>query len=94
MLEGSQTWHVRLDRLDVDSMLAAECGALVVTIRKSGIPRPNAGLGLFTAKDFGTGKNIELYYGILVYSNLVNENQKWKAYGERIIPVTVQTFTK
>lgn len=44
----------------MDSLLAAKCGAPVVTIRKSSISRPNAGLGLFETKKFSNWLNCQV----------------------------------
>lgn len=49
---------------------------------------------MFAARGFGIGETIRQYYGTLVYRNLVNEKQKWKAYGNGIMSVTVQKFIK
>lgn len=43
---------------------------------------------------YGTGETIGKYYETLVYSNLVTEKQKLKTYGDRIMSVTIQKFTK
>lgn len=53
MLQWSQTWRGRLNEVNVSSPVVAECGAMLVTIKKSGIPHPYTGLGLYAARTFG-----------------------------------------
>lgn len=70
----------------MDSLLAAECGALAVAV--------NAGFDLLSASSYEPGDIANLYYGTLIISNLVHSRQNWKAHGKRIKAVTVQSFTK
>lgn len=50
--------------------------------------------GFFAARSLGPGETVCLNYETLVYCNLDDEKEKRRAYGERIMAVTVQTFTK
>lgn len=92
--QWSAKWYGCLYRVDLNSSLAAECGVLAVTVKKSTMPHPNEGFGLLAARSFGSGKTIDLYEGTLGCKNLVDEKQKWKASGEGIMASTVQTFIK
>lgn len=76
MPHWSSKWRGRLNRVDVDSVLATECGDFTVTVKKSAIPHLKAWYGLFPARSVGPGQTVSLYYGTLVYSDLVNEKQK------------------
>lgn len=87
--QWSQTWRGPLSREDTNWLLLAECVSQTVTIKNSGIPHPNARLELFRARGFRRGKTKGQYFGALEFRNLVKEKQKWKAYGEVIMSLTV-----
>lgn len=69
--------------------LLSNCGALTTTNKRSEIPYLNASLELFVARKLEAGESIGKYYETLVYSKLVHEKQKRKAYGEGVMSGTV-----
>lgn len=75
-------WCERLNWVDVDSLLAAKCGALALTANNSAIPHHNAGTGLFAAKIFGPVKTAGLYYRTHLNGHFVDKEETWKGYEE------------
>lgn len=58
--QGHTTWCRGLSRVDVHALLAAECGALAKTFKKSTIPKLTAGFRLFAAGRFEIEENVRL----------------------------------
>lgn len=54
MSQWIEAWRGRLKGVDVDLLLAMEWGVMALTVKKSEIRHPNAGLELFAARRFGT----------------------------------------
>lgn len=53
-------WREHYNRIEIDSLSAAECGALAVTAMKFAILNPMAEFGLFAAWRFGTFQTVGL----------------------------------
>lgn len=84
----------RLSGINVSSLLAAECGSLAVTVKKSRTTHPHEGRRLFVGRIFESDKTTSEYLGTLMYRILVNEKQKWKEHGDGTLSVTIHSFTK
>lgn len=72
-------WRERLNQVDKDSQITAENDALVLTVKKSVIPRPKLGLTCLH-REILELVNVEQYCARLVYRNLASEKQKWRVY--------------
>lgn len=90
----SRKWRQRLESSDMRALLAAESGALQLSVQPSSIKHPMAGRGLFSMRNIGAGETISYYYGSVVYSDLSGKPQKHRTYGEGVMAVTVQDFEK
>lgn len=88
-------WVNHFRSLDMNAVRAAECLALGVSIKKSSIQHPSAGLGLYAETGFGEKEVIGFYYGSLVYKALdgISDNSQ-KVYGEGPFSVSVARFKK
>lgn len=54
-------------------VLAAECSTQGMDVKRSFIPHPASGLGVFAASPFGKGQTITYNYGSLVYAGLYRQ---------------------
>lgn len=94
LTQWSPIWRARFHGLKAEMLLAVECSAIGVTLKKSSIQHPNAGRGVFAARPIGKGTVVGYYYGSLVYEDLSAAGSRLKTYGENIMKVTKATFSK
>lgn len=72
-------------------LLAVECRALGLTLKKSLVIFCKWGTGIFAAKPFGMGDVVGEYYEKLVYDNMTQLQPTTKTYRETLMQDTVNT---
>lgn len=61
-------------------------------MKKSTVPLPDAGLGLFASRKNVKGDVARNFYGSLFYPNTIKEWQTMKTYRKCVMQVTAKTF--
>ena len=80
---------------DPRTLLAVECVQLGLSVEKSRIRHPDAGLGVFARRTIAEGEVIAHYYGALVYDNISTRPQRSKLYGlSGMLGVDSSTFKR
>lgn len=74
----------------MNTSLTLSASAQRISMEKSTMLHPDAGLGLFASRELIEGEVIGYYYGSVVNSNLTKERQTKKAYWKRIMQVTLK----
>lgn len=75
--------HGRLYSMDVKMLLVLDTSAHGITVKKSTIPNPYAGLDLFTSQPSVKRKVSGYYYVSLVYTTLMKERKNRKSTGKK-----------
>ncbi|CDF39110.1 adenine specific DNA methyltransferase [Chondrus crispus] len=82
----------RFHQTDVHALRAIEAVQFGVALAPSSVRHPKAGLGLFATRTFDVDDDICLYYGTLVYHDLIRSKSKNKPYGEGLMGVDRERF--
>lgn len=78
--------------MDVDTVFAIDASPVGVSVKKSTKAHLDAGLDLFAFMKIEKDEMVVYCYGFLIYSNLTNERQAAKTYGEGLMQVTAGMF--
>lgn len=87
-------WRARIEQIDPEALLSAECTATNTYVKTSKIRHKNAGLGLFAGNIFGKGECIGHYYGTIVYKDMGNPACRVKTFGEGMYAVSKEAFLR
>ena len=94
MNKWSADWKMRVNNLDVAALRTHECLHLGVSLRPSTIKSEKAGLGVFATRNFDRDEVVGYYYGALVYGDLAIDRKLTKRYGEGVLSVSSNDFSK
>lgn len=79
---------------DVGFRLAVDCGPAGTFLNKSAIPLEQDVEGNFSGRSIGARKVIGYYYRSLVYTDLGRRKQLKKTYGESVMTMSVEHFSR
>lgn len=79
---------------DVSSLRAVDCEANDTFLEKSAIPQKNAEQEVFARRPIVAVKIVGYCYRSLLYSDLGGQRQLKNAYGEIVIALNVEKFSK
>lgn len=78
--------------MDVDALLTLDNSIQGILVKKSKIPRSDAGLGFLASRTFLKSTVVRFYCSSLVYASLTEEQHKKKMYSKGVMQVTVESF--
>lgn len=79
---------------EVESRVKVDCEATVTFLKKSAIPLKDAEQEVFAASAVGAGDVVKYSYGPFVYSNIGERKKLKKMYGEGVMEVNAEKFSK